>query len=53
MKIMDKLIDNIKFEKKYVLFTLIIVILGIITGSLFIVILNYQIKNMLLLLRVL
>lgn len=40
MKLLDKLINNIKFEKKYVLFSIIIVILGIITGSLFIVILN-------------
>ena len=38
--VMDKLLNNIKFDKKYVLFSLIITIIGIITGSLFIVILN-------------
>jgi len=46
MKVMDKLINNIKFDKKYVFFSLIIVILGIITGSLFIVILNSADKNL-------
>lgn len=46
MKAMDKLIDNVKFEKKYVLFCMIIVILGIITGSFFIVILNSADKNL-------
>ena len=46
MKALDKLIDNIKFDKKYVLFSFIIVILGIITGSLFIVILNSADKNL-------
>lgn len=45
MKFMDKLLDNIKFEKKYVLFSLVIVILGILTGSLFIVILDKTDKN--------
>lgn len=39
-KVMDKLLNTIKFDKKYVLFSIIIVVLGIITGSLFIVILN-------------
>ena len=39
-KAMDKLLNNIKFDKKYLLFCLIIVIFGIITGSLFVVILN-------------
>ena len=39
-KTMDKLLNNIRFDKKYLLFCLIIVIFGIITGSLFIVILN-------------
>jgi len=39
-KAMDKLLNNVKFDKKYVLFTLVLVILGIITGSIFIVILN-------------
>ena len=43
---MDKLLNNIKFEKKYVLFSLIIVILGIITGSLFITILDSSDKNL-------
>lgn len=46
MKLLDKLINNIKFDKKYVLFSLILVILGIITGSLFIVILNSADKNL-------
>jgi len=46
MKLMDKLINNIKFDKRYVLFSLILVILGIITGSLFIVILNNSDKNL-------
>lgn len=45
MKLLDKLINNIKFDKKYVLFSTIIIILGIITGSLFIVILNNSDKN--------
>ena len=44
-KAMDKLLDNIKFDKRYVLFTLILVILGIITGSIFVVILNTTDKN--------
>jgi len=46
MKLLDKLINNIKFDKKYVFFSLIIVILGVITGSLFIVILNNTDKNL-------
>lgn len=46
MKLVDKLINNIKFDKKYVLFSLIIIILGIITGSLFIVIINSADKNL-------
>ena len=46
MKLLDKLLNNIKFDKKYVLFSLILVILGIITGSLFIVILNSTDKNL-------
>ena len=46
MKLLDKLINNIRFDKKYVLFSLIIIILGIITGSLFIVILNSTDKNL-------
>lgn len=45
MNLLDKLINNIKFDKKYVLFSIIIVISGIITGSLFIVILNNTDKN--------
>ena len=40
MKVLDKLIDNVRFDKRYVFFMLVIVILGIITGSLFIIILN-------------
>lgn len=46
MKLVDKLINNIRFDKKYVLFSLIIVILGIITGALFIVILNNTDKSL-------
>jgi stage II sporulation protein M len=46
MKLLDKLINNIKFDKKYVLFTIIIVLLGIATGALFIVILNSSDKNL-------
>ena len=46
MKLLDKLLNNIKFDKKYVLFSLILIILGIITGSLFIVILNSTDKNL-------
>lgn len=46
MKLLDKLMNNIRFDKKYVLFSLILVILGIITGSLFIVILNSTDKNL-------
>ena len=44
-KALDKLLDNIKFDKKYVLFSLILVILGIVTGSIFVVILNSTDKN--------
>lgn len=39
-KVMDKLFNNVKFDKRYILFSLVIVILGVITGALFIVILN-------------
>ena len=39
-KLMDKLLNSIKFDKKYILFCLILIILGIIAGSLFVVILN-------------
>lgn len=46
MKLLDKLLNNIRFDKKYVLFSFILVILGIITGSLFIVILNSTDKNL-------
>ncbi len=45
-KVMDKLLNTIKFDKKYVLFSIIIVVLGIITGSLFIVILNKTDKTL-------
>lgn len=45
-KILDKLIDNVKFDKRYVFFMLVIVILGIITGSLFIIILNNADKSL-------
>ena len=43
---MDKLFNTIKFDKKYVLFCLILVILGIVAGSLFIVILNSNDKSL-------
>lgn len=43
---MDKLFDIVKFDKKYVLFSLIMVVCGIITGSLFIVILNNSDKTL-------
>ena len=43
---MDKLLNKIKFDKRFVFFTLIIVIIGIICGSLFIVILNSSDKNL-------
>ena len=39
-KVMDKLFNLIKFDKRYVFFNLIIVLMGIIFGSLFIVILS-------------
>ena len=45
-KAMDKLFNNIKFDKKYVFFSLVIVILGIITGSLFIVMLKNEDKTL-------
>ena len=45
-KIMDKLFNNIKFDKRYVLFSIIIILLGIITGSLFIVILKNPDKSL-------
>lgn len=45
-KIMDKLFNTIKFDKRYVFFCLILILLGIIVGSLFIVILNSSDKNL-------
>ena len=45
-KVMDKLFNNIKFDKKYIFFSLVIVLLGIITGSLFIVILKSTDKSL-------
>lgn len=45
-KAMDKLLSNIKFDKRYVFFSLIIVILGIITGALFIVMLKNEDKTL-------
>ncbi len=45
-KIMDKLINNVRFDKRYVFFCLILVILGIITGAFFIVILNSTDKSL-------
>ena len=45
-KIMDKLFNIVKFDKRYVMFCLILVILGIISGSLFIIILNNSDKSL-------
>ncbi len=45
-KLMDKLLSNIRFDKRYVLFCLVLVILGIVTGSLFVVILNKADKDL-------
>lgn len=45
-KAMDKLFSTIKFDKRYVLFCMVLVIIGIISGSLFIVILNSSDKNL-------
>lgn len=45
-KLMDKLLNTIKFDKRYVFFCMILVILGIISGSLFIVILKGTDKNL-------
>ena len=45
-KVMDKLFNTIKFDKKYVFFCLVVVILGILAGSLFIVILNSSDKSL-------
>ena len=45
-KIMDKLFNTIKFDKRYVFFCLVVVILGILAGSLFIVILNSSDKSL-------
>lgn len=39
-KTMDKLLNEIKFDKRYVFFCAILAILGIVTGSIFIIILN-------------
>ncbi len=44
-KLMDKLINNIRFDKRYVLFSIVLVILGIVTGSIFVVILNNSDKS--------
>lgn len=40
MKLLDKPLNAIRFDKKYVLYMLLIALIGVITGSLFIVILN-------------
>ncbi len=45
-KLMDKLFNNIKFDKKYVFFSMVIAIIGIITGSVFIVVLNSTDKSL-------
>ena len=43
---MDKLFNLVRFDKRYVLFCLILVILGIVCGSLFVVILNSSDKSL-------
>ena len=43
---MDKLFNIIKFDKKYVFFSLVIVILGILAGSFFIIALNNSDKTL-------
>ena len=43
---MDKLFNLVRFDKRYVLFCFILVILGIVCGSLFIVILNSSDKSL-------
>ena len=43
---MDKLFNLVRFDKRYVLFCLILVILGIVCGSLFIIILNSSDKSL-------
>ena len=45
-KIMDKLFNLVRFDKRYVLFCLILVILGIVCGSIFVVILNGSDKSL-------
>ena len=45
-KIMDKLFNTIKFDKRYVFFCLVIVLLGILTGSFFIIVLNNSDKSL-------
>lgn len=45
-KVMDKLFNIVKFDKRYVFFCLILVILGIIAGSLFIIVLNTSDKSL-------
>jgi len=45
-KTMDKLFNLVRFDKRYVLFCLILVILGIVCGSIFIVILNSSDKSL-------
>lgn len=45
-KLMDKLFNIVKFDKRYVLFCLVLVIVGIIAGSLFIIILNNSDKSL-------
>ena len=45
-KLMDKLFNTVKFDKRYVLFCLVLVIVGIIAGSLFIIILNNSDKSL-------
>ena len=47
-RILDKLLKGIKFDKKYIVFSLIIVLLGIITGSFFITIIKNSDKMLIL-----
>ena len=45
-KLMDKLLSTIRFDRRYIFFCIILVLIGIISGSLFIVILNNSDKNL-------
>lgn len=45
-KILDKLFNKVRFDKKYIVFCMILSFIAIVTGSLFIVILNNSDKNL-------